>query len=92
MTENNLVSFPSKILKEECSICLEELNTSNFLLTSCNHFFHIDCINNWKKKSTTCPLCRENNYKITCKYNNEGKEINNDFSCFNFISKLLYNS
>ena len=27
--------------------------------TICNHKYHIICIDEWKKKYNTCPLCRE---------------------------------
>lgn len=88
MSKDIVVSFPSKILKEECSICLESLETSDFVLTSCKHFFHKSCLESWCKKSTTCPLCRKINYKIVSRYDNQGQKIKNMGyyrSCINFI-------
>lgn len=47
-------------LKEDdktCSICLDSIfGTCD--KTNCSHFFHTECIGEWKKKSYTCPLCR----------------------------------
>jgi hypothetical protein len=40
-----------------CSICLEDINNSNYKL-KCNHEFHKSCIDGWLKKNTTCPICR----------------------------------
>ena len=38
-----------------CPICYE---TAEFQL-SCGHIFHKNCIKKWKKKSETCPMCRQ---------------------------------
>ncbi len=49
---------------EECSICLSTL--SKFAISSkshtlaCNHTYHKDCIDEWFKTNSTCPLCRCN--------------------------------
>ncbi len=40
-----------------CSICLENI-TKNLKKLECNHQFHLNCIDQWVKKSNTCPLCR----------------------------------
>ena len=40
-------------MTEKCAICLDV--DSNFM-TSCGHFFHNDCLANWKKKD--CAMCR----------------------------------
>ena len=80
-------------MKEECSICLESLDTSDFVLTSCDHFFHKSCLESLCQKSTTCPLCRKINYKIISRYDNRGEEIKNIGyyrSCINFIYFYIY--
>ena len=41
----------------DCSICLEKLNKNKVYL-NCNHYFHKDCINKWKTRNNTCPICR----------------------------------
>lgn len=44
---------------KDCAICLEENET---IKTSCGHFFCKDCIEEWNKTKTTCPLCRQTFY------------------------------
>ena len=51
---------------ECCAICLNYLvspKTQNLSRRvkrlSCNHQFHIACINKWLDKFNTCPLCRD---------------------------------
>lgn len=43
----------------ECSICLDPLE-KNRSVTPCQHVFHKNCIDKWKKQKngTACPLCR----------------------------------
>lgn len=41
----------------ECSICLKSFNKDKVYL-NCNHFFHKNCINDWRRRSNTCPYCR----------------------------------
>jgi hypothetical protein len=44
----------------ECSICLAKSSVSPILkLTDCNHRFHTNCIETWKRQSRTCPCCRQ---------------------------------
>ena len=50
-------------LKGDCSICLEALNSSSeecVTTSECHHHFHLTCLNQWVRKSQTCPLCRQN--------------------------------
>jgi hypothetical protein len=55
----------------QCIICLESNDDKFVKIYNCDHSFHDDCINKWKK---VCPLCRSklkltnaNNYiKIYC--------------------------
>ncbi|VAI46340.1 hypothetical protein VPH35_104771 [Triticum aestivum] len=48
----------TRILK--CSICLADYQADERLqrIPPCGHTFHIDCIDHWFSKNTTCPLCR----------------------------------
>ncbi|KAI4376588.1 hypothetical protein MLD38_014334 [Melastoma candidum] len=44
----------------ECVVCLskfEDVETLR-LLPKCKHAFHIDCIDHWLEKHSSCPLCR----------------------------------
>ncbi|XP_037446222.1 RING-H2 finger protein ATL7-like [Triticum dicoccoides] len=44
----------------QCSICLADYQADERLqrIPPCGHTFHIDCIDHWFSKNTTCPLCR----------------------------------
>jgi hypothetical protein len=43
----------------ECSICLENIDQTNYTLTSCGHCFHTNClITNVQHNGTGCPYCR----------------------------------
>lgn len=57
-----VVVFSPEDFKEglECAVCLSELAQGEKarLLPSCNHGFHVDCIDMWFKSNSTCPLCR----------------------------------
>jgi hypothetical protein len=41
----------------DCSICFEELG-DDVVTTECNHLFHRQCIRNWLREHSSCPLCR----------------------------------
>ena len=46
-----------------CAICYDpEKEDDKFVVTCCNHTFHIKCLRLWithgKEKEFTCPLCR----------------------------------
>lgn len=44
----------------ECSVCLNEFqeNETLRLLPTCNHAFHLPCIDTWLSSHTNCPNCR----------------------------------
>lgn len=59
------VSTDDKLLKisqlERCQICLSEYDDGEVVrkLSSCNHFYHKDCVDNWLLNGkNNCPLCR----------------------------------
>uniref|UniRef100_A0A1B0FJK8 RING-type domain-containing protein n=1 Tax=Glossina morsitans morsitans TaxID=37546 RepID=A0A1B0FJK8_GLOMM len=42
-----------------CAICTENFQTSDTIYnTSCGHVFHHSCIQDWRIRSTQCPVCR----------------------------------
>ncbi|KAK4263247.1 hypothetical protein QN277_028685 [Acacia crassicarpa] len=45
----------------ECVVCSDEFNEGDLLrvLPNCDHFFHLNCIDEWLRTNKTCPLCRE---------------------------------
>ena len=42
-----------------CSICCESTNFKFVDTLGCNHIFHHNCIREWFKIKSTCPLCRQ---------------------------------
>ncbi|KAL3850588.1 hypothetical protein ACJIZ3_012470 [Penstemon smallii] len=56
-----------------CVICLslfgdEEIGRK---LASCNHCFHVECIDMWLHSHTTCPICRAPAVQALDHFNNE---------------------
>jgi len=43
---------------EECSICIDTDNTSEWSILPCGHKFHRECISKWLLTNQTCPICR----------------------------------
>ncbi|KAL4319196.1 hypothetical protein GQ457_18G000960 [Hibiscus cannabinus] len=45
----------------ECAVCLSKFEDVEILrlLPKCKHGFHIDCIDKWLEKHSSCPLCRQ---------------------------------
>ncbi|CAN6276646.1 unnamed protein product [Urochloa humidicola] len=44
----------------QCSICLGEYKEKEILriIPTCQHNFHLACLDLWLQKQTTCPICR----------------------------------
>jgi len=50
----------NKLKKKEiydCCICMDDIKNDNFK-TECDHVFHKECLDEWLKNSSTCPICR----------------------------------
>ena len=49
----------STSLVENCSICLDNLNSNpTHELSECNHKFHSSCLISWLRVNNGCPMCR----------------------------------
>jgi len=45
---------------KSCSICILDFEKEDKIsITNCNHIFHTECITEWGKYKTECPICRE---------------------------------
>ena len=42
----------------QCSICLEDDHGIDWEITPCGHGYHSVCIEKWRERSGTCPMCR----------------------------------
>lgn len=49
-----------------CTICMEKFN-NKVSLKPCQHEYCLECIENWKKNSTACPICKANFTQILSK-------------------------
>lgn len=47
-------------ISDNCSICFETMKEKKVILTTCNHVYHENCLDDWINTSPTCPLCRFN--------------------------------
>ena len=49
----------SKEMHKECSICLDDFSdSSEIVLTDCNHCYHQKCLKEWFTHQRRCPICR----------------------------------
>ena len=51
------IESPSETM---CPICRIPFDNNSIIrkIKHCNHYFHINCIDNWFKENKTCPVCR----------------------------------
>lgn len=64
--ERDVPPLPSVTLTQEhlrddnqCPICLDIMTPgSQGIVLNCNHVFHEECLNRWRRNSNTCPVCR----------------------------------
>lgn len=43
---------------QQCAVCFSGMNETNSRKLDCGHTFHSSCIDRWKRRSHTCPMCR----------------------------------
>ncbi|XP_068479516.1 putative RING-H2 finger protein ATL21A isoform X2 [Phaseolus vulgaris] len=70
LDESTIESYEKVVLGESrrvpgpnngcCWICLSEYNSKETIrcIPECEHCFHADCIDEWLRINTTCPVCR----------------------------------
>lgn len=61
----------------QCSVCLSHnMNQTNSRTLECGHTFHKNCLERWKLRSHTCPMCRtpfdQPKYKVKITIEPEG--------------------
>ena len=61
---NNIPSFSFKTLDTDseihnCTVCMCDIEDNDECKKlNCGHMFHIDCIDNWLRRTLECPMCR----------------------------------
>lgn len=43
---------------DSCPVCMTQMSESNSRTLECGHVFHIRCLERWKRRNSTCPMCR----------------------------------
>lgn len=43
---------------EQCPVCMLPMTDSTSRRLDCGHVFHTRCLDRWKRRSSTCPMCR----------------------------------
>ena len=44
---------------DDCPICMDKMDRICTLsITNCDHVFHNSCLNKWRNKKNSCPMCR----------------------------------
>ncbi|XP_057767309.1 RING-H2 finger protein ATL43-like [Salvia miltiorrhiza] len=68
----------------ECAVCLTRFEAEEVLrlLPKCKHAFHVECVDTWLDRHSTCPLCRyrvrpEDVLLIDCHGNGRQKALHN---------------
>jgi len=71
LDESTIESFDKLVLGESkrlpgpngstCAICLSEYNSKETvrIIPECKHCFHADCVDEWLRMNSTCPVCRK---------------------------------
>ena len=63
LINSNLLTFSqvsaNKVADITCVVCQDEIQLNDVIRTiSCNHMFHIDCIDKWFCENKKCPMCK----------------------------------
>ena len=59
LRSNATVVSESESSTHQCSICLESINVGESCTSlSCEHVFHLSCIERWCTSHNSCPMCR----------------------------------
>ncbi|XP_026441252.1 putative RING-H2 finger protein ATL21A [Papaver somniferum] len=71
LDETTIQSYPQVVLCQSrkflnpenitCSICLADYTPKDTLksIPECNHYFHVNCIDEWLRVNGSCPVCRK---------------------------------
>lgn len=80
---------------EICTICRDAIDTETACKTICSHLFHVNCLAEWTKNNSYCPICKQNfNKQLTMNNMHDLinlKEYNNiGVLCISTFYKILY--
>lgn len=62
-TSNSVKRKYTKVINSNgtlsCSICMDSNTSIKFIMTSCKHHFHKECVEPWINVNSSCPNCRK---------------------------------
>jgi hypothetical protein len=51
--------IPAELLEDpSCVVCMSDIDSSEAVVTPCNHVFHAQCLARWMEEKMECPTCR----------------------------------
>jgi SNF2 family DNA or RNA helicase len=71
-----IIKNNDELQKQECIICMDNINTDNIGFTICGHIFCYSCIEFTLKNNHKCPLCNKILHKNELFYMNKNSDIN----------------
>ena len=78
--------------EDECVICLDTIKNADYVILSCKHYLHYNCLEQWlnKKKDylNICPLCNVEGEVLNIIQ--VPKIINTDIKIFEFVNEEQY--
>lgn len=69
------LSLINKSINDNCSICLDPINSLDCTKLKCNHYYHAYCLKILLETHKLCPLCRSNIIECNGQYNKYQLEV-----------------
>ena len=78
--------------EDSCCICRENFQDTDIVrkINSCGHVFHLNCLDTWLERHTTCPMCRQD-IRESNTASNESQNENNTHPNENIINPIIEN-
>jgi len=78
---------------EQCAVCWSGMTDTTSRKLDCGHTFHTRCLDRWKRRSATCPMCRtpfdQPRYRVRLTIEPDGQDIEMITSNIANISNLF---
>ncbi|CAI9755762.1 unnamed protein product [Fraxinus pennsylvanica] len=78
-------------LELDCVVCLNRVSPGEKykILPTCKHGFHVDCIDAWLQRHSTCPLCRCPIPRTTIQYYSISTQDQDFDALISYLLRLL---
>ena len=76
----------------KCAICLRSIAKTNRNTANCNakHPFHKNCLNQWKRRSNKCPMCRGGGTGVARTRSNASNSNSMNAATYNTMLNIAY--